>query len=65
MLFNVYAKHGSSLSRAYVFLLNPPMAILQLPYCSSHAWLTFLKCCYWLVWQEYNTHVTMKELTSA
>ena len=48
-----------------VFLPNPPIAILELPYCSSRAWLTFLKRFYWLVRQEYNTHVMMKDLISA
>ena len=48
-----------------VFLLNPPIAILELPNCLSHEWLTFLKRCYWLVSQEYNKHVTMKVLISA
>ena len=32
-----------------VFLPNPPIAILELPYCLSRGWLTFLKRCYWLV----------------
>ena len=45
-----------------VFLPNPPIAILELPNCLSHEWLTFLKRCYWLVRQEYNNHVTMKVL---
>ena len=35
-----------------VFLPNPPVAMLELPNCLSHEWLTFLK--YWLVRQEYN-----------
>ena len=48
-----------------VFLPNPPIAILELPNCLSHEWLTFLKRCYWLVRQEYNNHVTMKVLISA
>ena len=43
-----------------VFLPSPPIAIPELPNCSSHEWLTFLKRCYWLVRQEYNKHVTMK-----
>ena len=41
-------------------LPNPPIAILELPNCFSHEWLTFLKRCYWLVRQEYNKHVTIK-----
>ena len=32
-----------------VFLLNPPMAILELPNYLSNQWLTFLKRSYWLV----------------
>jgi hypothetical protein len=44
-----------------VFLPNPPRAISNLPYCSSHGWVTFLKHCYWLVGQKYNTHVTVKD----
>ena len=48
-----------------VFLLNNLIAILELPNCLSHEWLTFLKRCYWLVRQEYNKHVTMKVLISA
>ena len=50
---------------SFVFLRNPPIAILELPNCLSHEWLTFLKCCYWLVRQECNKHVTMKDLISA
>ena len=37
-----------------VFLPNPPTAILELPNCLSHEWLTFLKRWFWLVRQEYN-----------
>ena len=48
-----------------VLLPNPPIAILELPYCSSLAWLTLLKRCYWLVRQKYNTHVTTKDLIPA
>ena len=44
-----------------VFMPNPPIRNLEFPYCSSGGWLTLLKRCYWLVWQEYNTHVTMKD----
>ena len=43
-----------------VFLPNLPIAILELPNCLSHEWLTFLKRCYWLVRQEHNKHVTTK-----
>ena len=46
----------------FVFLPNPPIAILELPNCLRHEWLTFLKRCYWLVRPEYNKHVTMKAL---
>ena len=42
-----------------MFLPNPPLAILELPNCLSHEWLTFLKRCYWLVRQKYNKHVRM------
>ena len=31
-----------------VFLPNPPIAILELPNCLSHEWLTFLKRCYFV-----------------
>ena len=48
-----------------VFLPIPPIAILELPNCLNHEWLTFLKRCYWLVRQEYNKHVTMKVFISA
>ena len=48
-----------------VFLPNPPTAILELPNCLSHEWLTFLKRWFWLVRQEYNKHVTTKVLISA
>ena len=47
------------------FLPYSPIAILVLPNCLSHEWLTFLKRCYWLVRQEYNRHVTIKVLISA
>ena len=40
-----------------VFLLNPPIAILELANCLNRERLTFLKRCYWLVGQEYNKHV--------
>ena len=33
--------------------------------CLSYGWLTFLKRCYWLVGQEYNKHVTIKDPISA
>ena len=36
-------------------------AISNLPYCSSHGYMTFLKHCCWLVGQKYNTDVTMKD----
>ena len=39
-----------------VFLPSSPIAILELPNCLSHEWLTFLKLYYWLVRQEYNKH---------
>ena len=48
----------------FVFLPNPPIAILELPNCLSHESLTFLKRCYWFLGQEYNKHVTMKVLIS-
>ena len=32
-----------------VFLPNPPIGILQLPYCPSRGRLNFLTRCYWLV----------------
>ena len=35
-----------------VFLLNPPIAILELANCLNRERLTFLKRCYWLVGQE-------------
>jgi hypothetical protein len=44
-----------------VFLPNPPIAISNLPYCSSHGKVTFLKHCFWLVGQKHNTHVTVKD----
>ena len=47
-----------------VFLPNLPIAILESPNYLGHKWLTFLKCCYWLIRQEYNKHVTMKVLIS-
>ena len=50
---------------SFVFLPNPPIVILELPNCSSHGWLIFLKRCYWLVRQKYNKHVTMQDLISA
>ena len=42
-----------------MFLPNPPLAILELPNCLGHEWLTFLKRCYWLFRQKYNEHVRM------
>ena len=48
-----------------VFWPNPPIAILELPNCLSYGRLTFLKRYYWLVGQEYNKHVTMKDPISA
>ena len=48
-----------------VFWPNRPIAILELPNCLSYGWLTFLKRCYWLVGQEYNKQVTMKDPISA
>ena len=48
-----------------VFLLNAPIAILELLNSLSQGWLTFLKRCCWLVRQEYNKHVTTKILNSA
>ena len=47
-----------------VFLLNPPIAIQELPYCSSRAWLTFLKRCYWLVTHECTCRAYLLFLTS-
>ena len=44
---------------------SPPIAILKLTNCLSHGWLTFLKRCYWFVRQEYNKHMTTKDLISA
>ena len=41
-----------------MFLPNLPIAILELPNCLSHRWLTFPKRCYWFVGQQYNKHVT-------
>ena len=35
-----------------VFLPNTPLGILELPYCSSCRWLTFLKHCFWLVMEK-------------
>ena len=58
-------EQGPSFSRVFCVSPNPPIAILELPNCLSHEWLTFLKRCYWLVRQEYNKHVTMKVLISA
>ena len=48
-----------------VFWPNPPITILELPNYLSYGWLTFLKRCYWLIGQEYNKHVTMKDPISA
>ena len=45
-----------------VFLPNPPIGILKLPYCSSRGWLNFLKRCYWLVRGKDNAHVMTKDL---
>ena len=55
---------GPSSSRVFVFLPNPLIAILELPNCLSHEWLTLLKRCYWFVRQECNKHVTIKILIS-
>ena len=49
----------------FVFWLNPPIAILKLPNCLSHEWLTFLKRCDWLFGQEYSKHETIKDRISA
>ena len=48
-----------------VFLPNPPIAISNLPYCSSHG-LTdmignFPKTLLLVSWAKYNTHVTVIE----
>ena len=66
MMVNVYAGIWTFVvTCVFVFLLNSPIAIPELPNCLSHEWLTFLKRCYWLVRQEYNKHATMKVLISA
>ena len=65
-MVNVYAEIWSFVvTCVFVFLLNSPIAILELPNCLRNGWLTFLKRCYWLVRQEYNKHVTMKVFISA
>ena len=56
MLVKVYARIRSFIL-TFVFLPNPPKAILKLPNCLGHEWLTVLKRYYWLVRQEYNRHV--------
>ena len=49
MLVNLCAKYSPASSG----MPNPPIAVLELPYCSCRGW------------REYNTHVTMKDLISA
>ena len=65
MLVKVYASMGLHRHVCIVFLPNPSIAILELPNCLSYGWVTYLKRCYWLVGQEYNKQVTMKDPISA
>jgi hypothetical protein len=53
-LANIYVSQRSFINLVVSpsFLPNLPIAI------SSFPSVTFLKYCYWLVGQEYNTHVT-------
>ena len=62
MLVDIYAKILSLIITRVLCYYQ----ILQQEFlnCSSRGWVTFLKRCYWLVWQEYNTRVTMKEFIS-
>ena len=53
-------KSGPSPSRVYCIFAKSTNSNFQFPYCSSHGQVTFLKYCYWLVGQKYNTHVTLK-----
>ena len=56
MLIKVYARCENKVLYRHVcivFLPNPPIAMLELPSCLSHEWLTLLKRCYWLVRQNF------------
>ena len=67
MLVKVYAKIWAFIVTCVLCFgqIHQYIAILELPNCLSYGWLTFLKRWYWLVGQEYNKHVTMKDLISA
>jgi hypothetical protein len=54
-------KSGPSPSRVYCTFAKSTNSNFRFPYCSSHGRVTFLKHCYWLVGQKYNTHVTAKD----
>ena len=66
LILTFMEKYGSCIITCVLCFANQPITILELLLnCSSRGWPTFLKRCYWLVRQEYNTHVTMKDLISA
>jgi hypothetical protein len=61
MSFGYLQKYGPSPSRVYCIFAKSTNSNFQFTHCSSHGLLTFLKRCYWLVGQKYNTHVTVKD----
>jgi hypothetical protein len=61
MLFRFMQKCGLSSSRAYcIFLKSTNRNVQNVLLLKS--WMAIgQNCCYWLVEQKYNTHVTMKD----
>ena len=57
MLVKVYEKYGLSSSRVYCVFAKSTNSNSWITNSSSHGWLTSLKRCYLLVWQEYNNRV--------